>query len=326
MKRLLPALGLILTFAAPLKAQVVHNIWEPPFVQGIAAQVENRIITFQELRREIAPLVNRVRQESTTMEEFDKKMNELYLEVLQTLIDRHIIVSHFASKEYKLPQTYVENEFDRILIEDFNNDRAAFLQHLEAQGKNVREFRRDLRERIIVSVMRGQMRRSISEISPERIEKFYRENQVTFFEEEAVKLRLIMLKPIGDESRDLMQQQADKVMSELRDGADFVEVAKKYSQDSRRSRGGDWGWVSQKDLKAELGEVAFSLSKGEFSDPVFLGNQVFILYAEDYRPEGIQPLQEVRDQIEDILAGQLSRDAQRAWLERLRKDAFVKYY
>ena len=34
-------------------AQTVHNVWDPPYRQGIAAEVENKIITFEEIRREI---------------------------------------------------------------------------------------------------------------------------------------------------------------------------------------------------------------------------------------------------------------------------------
>jgi len=75
-----------------------------------------------------------------------------------------------------------------------------------------------------------------------------------------------------------------------------------------------------------LSEVAFSLRAGEFSKPVELGEQIFILYVEDAQVEGIQPLFEVRDRIENILAGRLARQAQSRWLERLRKNAYVKYY
>ncbi|HKJ91216.1 MAG TPA: peptidylprolyl isomerase, partial [Oceanipulchritudo sp.] len=101
---------------------------------------------------------------------------------------------------------------------------------------------------------------------------------------------------------------------------------RKYSQDSRRERGGDWGWIQRPDLKDELSAVAFSLDKEEFSDPVELGEQIFILYAADKRDEGIQPINEVRDRIEEILASQLARQAQQQWLERLRREAYIRYY
>ncbi len=310
----------------PLPAQQAHNIWDPPFKQGIAAEVENTIITFEELRREMSPLIPRIRESSRSREEFDQRMRELYFEVLQNLIDRVLIVKEFQKKEFNIPQAYVENEFDRILIEDFEDDRARFLEYLQSQGKNVREFRRDLRERIVVSVMRSEKRKSQSQISPERIEQFYNENKVNFYEEEAVKLRIIMLRPLADENDDQMRQTIDRIYEELEEGKPFSAVAKKYSQDSRRERGGDWGWIQRPDLKEELSTVAFSLEAEEYSVPVRIGEQTFILYVEERREEGIQPLNEVRDRIEEILAGQLARQAQQRWIERLRREAYIKYY
>jgi peptidyl-prolyl cis-trans isomerase SurA len=309
-----------------LIGQTVHNIWDLPYKQGVAAQVEDRIITFEELRREMIPLIGRIQQESRSEDEFNQKMGELYQEVLQNLIDRVIICKEFKEKEYQLPQTYIENEYDRVLAEDFNNDRAAFLAYLDSQGKNEREYRRELTERIIVSVMRGQMYKGVSEVSPERIENFYNENKIHFFEEESIHLRLILIRPIADESPDLIKQTVDKVMEEIDNGKDFAEVAKEFSQDSRKDSGGDWGWVKRGDLNQQISDAAFDLDAGEYSEPLEISGQYFILYAEDRKEEGIQPLSEVRDNIEQILVDQLNRQAQRAWLERVRKKAYVKYY
>ncbi len=317
---------LLLFVSLPLNAQTVHNVWDPPYRQGIAAEVENKVITFEEIRREMSPLIPRIRESSRSRAEFTQRMQELYLEVLMNFIDRVLIVEEFKEKEYNLPQSYVENEFDRILIEDFDNDRSRFLEYLETQGKNVREFRADLRDRIIVSVMRSEKRKSQSQISPERIEQFYNENKINFYEEESVKLRIIMLRPLADEQPDQMRQTLDRIYEELEAGTPFADVAAKYSQDSRRERGGDWGWIQRTDLKDELSAIAFSLEKGSYSEAITLGNQIFVLYVEDKREEGIQPINEVRDRIEEILASQLARQAQQQWIERLRREAYIRYY
>lgn len=190
----------------------------------------------------------------------------------------------------------------------------------------MREFRKRLHEQIIVSIMRGQMRKSQSEISPEKIESFYNENKIHFYQEESVRLRLIMLKPIAEESQDLLMQTARKIIEELNRGAKFFDLAQRYSQDSRKNRGGDWGWINRADLREELSEVAFDLDIEQYSEPIQLGGQVFIMQVEDRREEGIQPLLEVRERIENILVDQLARQAQQRWLERLRRDAYIKYF
>lgn len=317
---------LLVVTASSLTAQPVRKIWRPPYRNGIAAEVENRIITFEELRREMAPLIPQIQRESRNEREFDAKMAELYREIINSIIDRVLMVADFAEKEYKLPQHIVEDELDRMLITDFAGKRADFLESLREEGKSMREFRVELRESIIVSIMRGQMRRSQSEISPERINQFYSENKILFYQEESLHLRLIMLRPITEERVDLLLQQAETIIGELDSGTPFEDLAARYSQDSRRDRGGDWGWINRADLREELSSVAFSLGVGEYSDPIQLGNQVFILYVEDRRPEGIQPIDQVRDRIETILAQQLQRQTQRRYLERLREDAYIRFF
>jgi peptidyl-prolyl cis-trans isomerase SurA len=320
--------SILLVFASrDLSGQEINDIWDPPFKHGIAAVVEDRIITYEELRREMAPLIGQLRQHSRTAQDFERQMEELYFDVLGNLVDRILIVKDFYSEEErKIPRSFIDNEFNRILIEDFNNDRRKFLENLRAEGKSARDFRKDLEENIIVSVMRGQMRKSQSEISPEKIEEFYNENKIHFFQEEKVHLRLIMLKPLADESPDLLRQNADRIMSELDAGADFAETARNYSQDSRRDRGGDWGWINRADLRGELSEAAFALEPRAYSRPIELAGQIFMLYLENRREENIQSLDLVRDRIESILSGQLAREAQGRWLERLRKNSYIKYY
>ena len=304
----------------------IHKIWEKPYKHGIAAIVQDRIITFEELRREMAPLMPQIRAESVSPADYEKKMEELYMEILQALIDRALIIKDFKEKEFQIPETVIENEYDRILITDFNNDRQKFHEHLRQIGKSPREFREGIEERVIVGAMRNQIRKSQAAISPEKIEEFYNENKIHFYQEESIHLRIIMLKPQPDSDSGFLDQTASKVIQELKNGADFSELAKKYSHDSRKDRGGDWGWVKRGDLRTELSTVAFGLASKKFSEPIELNKQLFILYIEDKRDEGIQSLSEARNQIEEILAGKLAGQAQNKWLERLRRDAYIKYY
>ena len=52
----------------------------------------------------------------------------------------------------------------------------------------------------------------------------------------------------------------------------------------------------------------------------------FLLYADDRKYAGIQPLDDVRDQIERILVQQMGRESSDRWLERLRRNGYVKLF
>ncbi len=295
---------------------------------GIAANVEGRIITFSEIRREMAPLIPQVIRESRTRSEMTENLNNLAKEILQNLIDRILIVREYEQQEkFKIPQSYVENEFDDTLIRDFDNDRSRFLEYLRSQNMTIREFRRDLQENIIVSVMRSQMRRSMSKISPEKIEQYYVENKIQFFQEEQVHLRQIVLRAKSQDLMNLTLEKAKNIIYELDQGARFIDMATEHSEDTMADKGGDWGWVQRSDIRKELGDVAFNLKANEYSrEPIVMGNHVFILYVEEIRPEGIQPLEEVRELIENRIMTSISREAQSKWVNRLREKAYIRYY
>jgi peptidyl-prolyl cis-trans isomerase SurA len=293
---------------------------------GIAAIAEGEIITIEQLRRELEPIIPRLRAEARSEKEFSESIDRMSREVLQNLIDRILIVQAAQEKGLLLPQSYIDQEYDEVLNRDFGGDRARFLAYLRAQGLTAREYRENIYKRVVVNVMRQQNRKSQSEISPERIQAFYIQNKIRFYQEEAMHLRQIILTPIADEGTDLLRQTAKKIIHELAEGNNFGDLARKYSQDEMSRKGGDWGWIERQDIRKELSTVAFGLQPGSYSQPVELNNTIFILYCEDKREEMIQPVTEVRDAIENVLVGEIARETQDRWLQQVREDGYVRYF
>lgn len=293
---------------------------------GIAAVAEGQIITVEELRRELEPIIPRLRVEARNAQDFNQRLEKLSREVLQNMIDRIIIVKAAEDKGLLIPQSYIDQEYDDVISRDFGGDRGRFLEYLRARGETARDFRKSIYERVVVNVMRQENRRSQSEISPERIEEFYVKNKVRFYQAEALHLRQIILSPLADEGLVPLRQTAKQIMSELKAGGNFGDIARKYSQDEMSRRGGDWGWIERKDIRKELSDVAFKLEPGQFSEPIELNNTIFILFAEDKREEMIQPISQVRDIIENVLVGETARESQEAWLQDVRNKSYVRYY
>ncbi len=319
------SLCLILFQASTLTADT-RGSWDMRYSNGIAAQVEDKIITLEELRLEVAPLIPQIRANSRTRQEFDQNVTAVTREILRNLVDRVLIISAFNEKGYHIPKTYLDNEYNDYIINEFNGDRSRFLEYLQAQGKSDLQFRQELRERVIVGFMRNQTARTSTEISPRRVREYYEENRSQFYEEEGVKLRLIMLSPNAFDNRDLMLQQAESLRVRVAQGADFGELAREYSQDESRRRGGEWGWISRGDLLPALADNAFALDIGEVSEPIAVEEYLYLLKVEDKRTEGVKDLARVRGEIEQAISAQLARQAQERWLERLRKDAYIRFF
>jgi len=297
------------------------------FANGIAAIAEEKVITVDDVRREIAPLITQLQRDARNEREFNEKLEQLQDDVIQSLIDRVLIVKEFRKDEKKhIPDSFIDNQIANTMSEQFDNDRSKFLAYLHARGVTMREYRKEVEEDIIYQYMRQQQRKSQSVISPVRIETFYKENKDRFYQEDGVHLRLIQFSRANDETDADLRTKSNLVFARIKAGEKFEDLAKEYSQDSRRAKGGDWGWQKRSDLKPEFSEPLFALKKGEVSEVIMLPEGCFILYCEDRKYAGIQPLDSVRDEIERVLQQQMTRDSQEHWLERLRRNGYVKHY
>ncbi len=297
------------------------------FANGIAAIVEEKIITVDDIRREIAPLIQQVQRESHTEKEFNEKLQSLQDSVLQDLIDRVLIVKEFYKDEKrKVPASLVENQVAETIISEFDGDRSKFLAYLRSRGISQKDYRKETEENMIYSYMRQQQRKSASTVSPVKIEQFYAENKERFNQEDSVHLRLIQVALGPGDTSETVRTKADDIMKQLRAGGSFADIARLFSQDSRRTKGGDWGWQRRSDLRKEFSDVIFTLEKDQYSEPIIMPEGAFILFVEERKHAGILPLNEVREQIERLLVQQSARQAQERWLEKLRRNGYVKHF
>lgn len=303
------------------------------FANGIAAIVEDKIITVDDVRREIAPLVSTLQKESHNEKEFNEKLEALQDDVIQNLIDRVLIVKDFnkakdgdESKKRQVPASVIDNQIAEIQITQFDGDRSKFLAYLHSRGMTLREYRKETEEDIIYNYMRQQQRKSQSIVSPVKVETYYKENKDRFYQEDSALLRVIQFTRTNGENDALLTAKAEGVISKFHGGEPFAELARQYSQDTRRNKGGDWGWQKRTDLRKEFSDIIFNLKKGEVSQPILIPEGCFLLYVEDRKYAGIQPIDEVRDEIERILVQQMTRQSQERWLERLRRNGYVKMF
>lgn len=297
------------------------------YANGIIAIAEDRIITVDDVRREISPLVPEIQKASRNEKEYYEKLDALREDVVQNLIDRVLIVKDFYKDEKrKVPASYIDNQIAETIITQFDGDRSKFLAYLRSRGISQRDYRKEQEEDMIYGYMRQQQSKSASTVSPVKIEAFYKEHKDTFYQEDSVHLRLIQISRAPEDTDATLRTKAAEVMVELTAGADFGDLARKYSQDSRKGKGGDWGWQRRSDLRKEFSDVIFSLEKGQRSEPFVMPEGAFIFFAEDRKHAGLMPIDEVRPDIERALIQQGSRQATERWLEKLRRNAYVKHF
>ncbi|HET7624754.1 MAG TPA: peptidylprolyl isomerase, partial [Verrucomicrobiae bacterium] len=155
-------------------------------------------------------------------------------------------------------------------------------------------------------------------------EVYYAAHTNDFRVEDQVKLRMIVLNKTG-ENADQTKNLADEILGKIAAGAPFAEMASIYSQDSKRSEGGEWDWFETSKLRKELADAAVNLNPGQHSGVIDTPEACYIMLVEEKRPAHIKPLADVRDEIENKLMNEETDQLQKEWLDRLRKKTFVRY-
>lgn len=288
-------------------------------LNGIAAIVEDHIITHNEIYQEMLPLLKQVQYEALNAEDYEQRLKSIEADVLQSLMDRVLIVKEFERQGFQIPDPVLEAEFNQHVESAFGNDRTLFLHYLKAQGKDIKQFRKEFKEKLIVSAMRAKKQSSQAEISPEKIEAYYDQHKADFQQEEQLHLLQILLSPEGNESLSSVEAKAKAIFDRSKTEA-FESFYQDYPQAS------DLGWIFKSDLLSDLSEKVFGLDKKACSQPITLQDTVFLFYVLDKKPAGLKPLDEVREEIELILNAQLMRETIEKWLKGLRKRAYIKVY
>ncbi len=104
-------------------------------------------------------------------------------------------------------------------------------------------------------------------VSEPEIGERYRQHIAEYTEPAKIRLREIVVK--FDAATEVDQgQKARRLLQEIKQGADFAEVARMHSESTSREAGGDLGFFEKGDLTDALANAAFALAPGEVSDVI----------------------------------------------------------
>jgi peptidyl-prolyl cis-trans isomerase C len=143
-------------------------------------------------------------------------------------------------------------------------------------------------------------------VSEEAMKKVYEDAVKQMGGDEEVRARHILV-PTEDEAK--------KILADLKKGANFETVAKEKSKDpGAAAQGGDLGYFTKDQMVPEFADVAFKLQKGQLSDPVKSQFGWHIIKVEDKRSKAPPPFEQVKDQVETYV----QRKAQAEYVTKLR--------
>jgi peptidyl-prolyl cis-trans isomerase SurA len=208
---------------------------------------------------------------------------KLRRQVLDRMVEEELLVQQ-AQRDTTVKVT--EQEVLDAVEQTYQNARKQFTSEVEFQNQlravglgSVEEWRRQLaddqRRRILQDRLFEGLRQKgkLRPIPPtdQQMRDFWETNRAQQPKRPAtVSFRQIVVKPEADSaSKARARQLAESLLVELRHGADFAGVAKRFSADSAsREQGGELGWFRRGVMFKDFEDVAFRLRPGEISDIV----------------------------------------------------------
>lgn len=152
-------------------------------------------------------------------------------------------------------------------------------------------------------------------VTDDEISTYYNDYKDSFNEEEQVRASHILVET---------QEEADEILQQLKDGADFATLAQEKSTDTgSKDNGGDLDFFTKGEMVTEFSDAAFSLQVGETSGVVQTDYGYHIIKVTDRKEAKEYTLEEKKDEIQKTLISQKVSEMSSTWLQDLTANATI---
>jgi peptidyl-prolyl cis-trans isomerase SurA len=340
MKKLFPLLLTVTCLPSLAAGQVVEEI---------IARVNNQIVTRSEFVRSKDQLRDEVKQQDSA--NADKLYADREKDILRDLIDQQLLIE--KGKDLGITgDTDLIKRLDQMRKEMGLPDMESLEKKATEQGISYEDFKQNLRNQIITQKVIGEEVGSHLSITKEEAQKFYDEHKKDMAQPEAIHLSEILVapkvppapKPADGSAPDAQAKaeqaaaqqaaeaaalaaaktKADDLLDQIRKGAKFEDIAKKNSDGPSASQGGDLGIFKRGALAKELEDKTFAMKAGDVTDVIRTKQGYVILRVTEHQMAGIPEMKDVGAKIQDALYFEKLQPALRAYLTKLREDAYIK--
>jgi peptidyl-prolyl cis-trans isomerase C len=232
-------------------------------------------------------------------------------QAVQYLVQRAEFAQEADKMGVKVTNADVEKRLDQIKKQYFGNSEKKYKQQLVQQGLTDKQVRSDIRASLISEKLFNKVTEDVK-VSDSDIKNYYNQHLSQYSVPQQRDVAHILVK-----SKAL----ADKLYKEVKSGANFAQLAKKYSQDPGSKAQGGKLTITKGQTVQPFDQTAFLLATGQISKPVKTQFGYHIIKAlGPVKPAKTTPLSQVKASIKQQLEQQKKNDAMTAWTTKLKKD------
>jgi len=300
----------LLFFALPAFAQ-------KEVVDRIVAIIGDEIILESDLnvRIQAAMLQNQV----------DQNDPDVKRKVLEAMINEKLILAQAVLDSITVSDDEVNQMLDtriKQLIQQYGSE-----QRLEqAAGMPIGKLKRDVKEEWRKQLMVNRLQEkkfADMQVSRRDVEEFYNayKDSLPVVPEEIELSHIFIFPKASTEAKKIAYNKVKALLDSLKAGANFAELAKRYSEDIATAKnGGDLGLVRRGEFIKEFAEVAFALQEGQISNPVETTFGYHLIQLLERRGEAIH----VRHILIKVGKTQADDDSTIAFLKQLKQKALAE--
>jgi peptidyl-prolyl cis-trans isomerase C len=314
-----PATGGPSEAGSPAPAPAVKPV--PAQLPDVVARVNGEDVKKSELDMAVKSLEDRARTPVPA-----EQRDAVYRQVLDRIIGFHLLVQEAKARKVVAPPWEVDGQVEQIRKQFPSED--AFKQMLQSRGVTLEQLRADTAQTIAVNVMlKNELEPKIT-VSETDSKTFYDQNKPRFRQEDSVHASHILIRTTDQAdaaAKAKAKAQADDLLAQLKKGADFADLAKKFSQDPGSAQnGGDLGFFNKGQMVPAFEQAAFGLKPGQTSGVVETPFGFHIIRVSETKPGRDLGYEEVKAQIEDFLKQQMRDKKSQEFVDQLKAKGKVQ--
>lgn len=273
---------------------------------SILIRIDQRTVSLDRFRQDFAKSLPPDQKQLSADERSD-----LERAFLVQVIDRQLALAEAERRGV----TVSVPEVDAALQEHRRDyPEGGFEQSLKDRGITLEDWRAELQERLLMEKVGKQAAHAKVTVGDDEIRRFFQENRSEFDRPAQVRARQIV---VGSE------EEGRSLLTRLRKGESFAELAKQHSLSPDAEQGGDLGFFGRGEMPAEFDAAVFNLPIGKLSDLIHSEYGYHIFLVEEKRDAIRLTLSQVQDEIRDKLRAEKEETAYEQWLQELRKKAKI---
>jgi parvulin-like peptidyl-prolyl isomerase len=294
-------------------------------IEKIYAVVNDEIITYTELKKFERGITANLREEYQG-EELDKIIRERKKELLDSLIDRKLLLSKAKEKNYNVEQ-YLEAVTKEIMKKNNFTTKEQLKRALASSGIDYEDWKKFQLDELLTQTLISNEIGSRILVGNSEIMERYRKNIEQHTRPAEFSLNCIFLDKVNYFIESALIEKKDEISTKLKDDkSNFKEIAKQYSELPGTDDKIFLGNFKKGELNAKLEEAALKMKKGGISTWIETGTGWYIIQLENLTESRLIPLKDVREEIERNIKNDKMQVKIKEYVAKLRKDSHIKIY